>query len=186
MAKIGLKVEGIERITANFNNLERLLKSSRALLETAQDVRNIVVKRTLKGLDVDLNPFKPYSNTPLYVPLTHRPTPRGGRRLSKSGKPMKTVFYEGGYAEFSRAVKGEGKPNLFATGDMFRAFQVQKRQIRGTRAFILFTRRFPAIKAAANNARRTFVGLNKAKELPIVQQIFTRKVNAAIKKAKLA
>ena len=41
-------------------------------------MRGIIVDRTAEGLDADGNAFEPYSTTPLYIPLSARPVPRGG------------------------------------------------------------------------------------------------------------
>ena len=186
---LSVKVSGTGEVRASFKHFEKFLKDSKLVLQTAEEVVKIVKGRTLKGLDVNLRPFAPYSSDPLYMPLNHRPKPRGGRRNrirgKNAGKPMKTVFYEGGYAQFARETKGEGAPNLFATGDMFRAFQRQKTQVRGTRATIGFTRREAAAKAAGNNRKREFVGINIGQELPIIQRNFTRKLDAALRKAGL-
>jgi hypothetical protein len=186
---LSVKVTGAGEVRASFKEFEAFLKDSKLILQTAEEVRNVMVKRTLKGLDVNLRPFAPYSTDPLYMPVNHRPKPQGGRNTKKrgrdKGKPMKTVFYKNGYAQFSRETKGEGAPNLFATGDMFRAFQRQKQLVRGTRAFVLFTRRNSALKASGNNRKREFVGINTGQELPIIQRNFIRRLNSALRKAKL-
>jgi len=170
---IALNIEGLGELKADLRILKRTLQANNILSKIASDVRNMIVERTLRGVSADLVKFKPYSSKPLYMAKDHRPSPKGGRRRSLSGKPMKTVFYEGGYREFAASTKGNATPNLFATGDMFRAFQASGKG-DALKATIEFTRRFPALKAAANNVKRKFVGVHKGRELPLINRMFAR------------
>jgi len=183
MTTFEVKLIGIDSVRIDLQRLSALISRSNIVTEIANDIRDMVVERTFKGISAELSRFKRYSTQPIYIPLSRRPVPRGGRRRSLNGKPMKTAFYPGGYAQYARETKGSASPNLFATGDMFRAFQVQSKSSRGHRAFILFTRKFPALKAMANNAERAFVGVNEAKELPIIEKNFANKLAKLIRQA---
>lgn len=181
---IALNIEGLGKLKADLRVLKRTLQANNILAKIASQVRNMIVERTLRGVSAGLVKFKPYSTKPLYIPKDHRPSPKGGRRQSLSGKPMKTVFYEGGYQQFAASTKGSATPNLFATGDMFRAFQAASRG-NALQATIEFTRRFPALKAAANNVKRKFVGIHKGRELPLINRMFARMLFREIKKLDL-
>lgn len=175
---------GLTEIKADLKKLKSLLKRNQIVNRLAADARNLMVERTLRGKNVDFSPFKRYSAKPIYIAKSHRPSPQGGRRTRKgSGKPLKTVFYEGGYAEFVGATKATRAVNLFATGDMMRAFQ--PRRISDTRAAVEFTRRLPALKALANNAVRRFVGINTRRELPILERTFGKFVDEMLRRANL-
>lgn len=193
MADFRLRFDGLDQISHQFRRLDHFLRNNTIVLEVASDARNIVVKRTERGIDADFKKFKAYSAEPIYISKKHRPKPKGGRRtsqqgrkilksgkLSKRGRTMKTVFYEGGYAQFARETKGSDTVNLFATGSMFRAFQARSRSSK--RASVLFIRNNEALKAMANNAVRKFVGINFRKELPILQASYERRMRRELEK----
>jgi len=180
---MSVTIKGLTEAKADFKKIAAVLGSSSVLAGTMQDIRNMVVQRTLAGLDVDLKAFVPYSRERIYISLSHRPKPQGGRRQhQKTGRSLKTVAYDGGYAQFARETKGGEDPNLFATGDMLRSFQPSVRSAKGTRGIVHFTRLAAALKAIGNQSLRNFVGVNVDRELPLIQRSFDRRLKREIRK----
>lgn len=176
-----IRITGLSGIAADLKQLEGALRRSNAIFKAAADARNMIQQRNLSGRDMNGRPFKPYSTLPIYIDINSRPKPKGGRRRhEKTGKPMKRVFYEGGYAQFAAQTKGSVRPNLFASGDMMRAFQAQK--ISSKKAQVGFTRRHPAEKAIANSGKRPFVGLT-ARETDKINRIVGKIIDKEIRKA---
>lgn len=179
---IRIDTSEIEEVRNDFKKLYRILQRTNAIDKVAADARNIVVERSLRGKDVNRQPFVPYSEKPLYMAQDHRPKPKGGRRRSQDGRrKLKTVAYDGGYAEFARKTKRKKRVNLFASGDMFRSFQAQP--VSPLRAIVAFTRNNPALKALGNQQRREFVGIHEGKELQTLQKSFERIILTDIAKA---
>lgn len=177
-----IKITGLTEIRSDLSRVAVALKNEPIMLRVASDARNLIHQRTLSGRDIDLQPFKRYSDEPIYLPKDHRPRPKGGRRIRKRKGPgsnrLKTVAYDGGYAQFARETKGDDKVNLFASGAMFRSFQA--RQVSPTRAIVAFNSRLQANKALGNQKNRRFVGLNKSKEVPLLNKIAARMVTQTI------
>lgn len=181
--ELKFKIENTDLKNKQLNKLINFLRKERIVEKVATNALALIKSRTLAGVDVNYQTFVPYSTKPIYMPQNHRPRPQGGRRETKTGKKMKTVYYQGGYAEFAAATKKASHPNLFASGMMFKALRVKG---LGTfRAKVHFVRKHEAIKAAFNQRKRTFMGINKEKELPVLQGIFDKEIQRAIKKAGL-
>jgi len=171
MAEPGLRVKGLESVKVKLGRFSRELSHANLAFKMAANVRNFIVERSLRGQDVNLQPFKPYSQKPLYVPADFRPAPKGWTRRTKTG-----FFYEKGYAQLAAATKkGGGKVNLFATGDMFRALQPQK--ISDNHARVGFTRQKAALKALEVNAERKFMGFKTRRELDALSRLFSFEIN---------
>lgn len=177
MAELKVTFEGLTALRGDFDKLGKILQRENLVGKIAADARNIIQQRTLKGKDVNLNNFKPYSTRPIYIDLDHRPKPKGGAPT----KGKKSRFYEGGYRQFAAATKGSARPNLFASGAMFRAFQAMPKGRR--RSEIGFTTRRQAIKAVENQETRPFVGINRNIEEPKLQETFGKLVDIALRRA---
>lgn len=177
MAELSLKIEGLTQLRGDFGKLGRILNAENLVGKVAADARNIIQQRTLKGKDVEHHNFKPYSTKPIYIDKTHRPRPKGGEP-TRGGKSR---FYEGGYRQFAAATKGSARPNLFASGAMFRAFQVMPRGRR--RAELGFTQRRQAVKALENQETRTFIGIHRNIEEPKLQETFGKLLDRSLRKA---
>jgi len=154
--ELTFEIQGLRERMQQHRLFAEALRGSHVVGKLTADARNMVVERTLQGLDADGNPFKPYSSKPLYISAHHRPRPKGGQK-TKGGKSR---FFAGGYAEYRQATVGHQRPDLFASGDMFRAFQA--RELTPTKGIVHFIKTKEALKAVANDATRHFVGLSAA------------------------
>lgn len=179
-----IEITGLAELKADLKKLGRLLDKAPIVGRLAADARNIIVQRTLKGIDANGNKFAAYSKEPIYMTRTHRPRPHGGRRQSKTGtgRRLKTVAYDGGYAQFKREMAGHDTPDLFASGQMFRGFQAKT--INSRRAIVMFTNRAAAEKALGNTAKREFVGLREV-EVDKLQDRMDKHIDSLLKKLNL-
>ena len=83
----------------------RSLWTAKDTMRLAQNALASIKLRTSKGLDADEEPFKEYSDTPIYV------STRGARLKPKGGRPSRTgnsVFYEGGYQQYKEESRRRG------------------------------------------------------------------------------
>lgn len=182
--QVSLNITGLTEFRGDLRRLQQVLASENIIGRVAAVGRNIITERTLAGKDVDLRPFQPYSRKPYYRSTSERPKAKGGRRRHKrSGKPLATVVYDEGYAQFAANTKASGNPNLFATGSMHRAFQ--SRSITSRRAVISFLRKQEALKALGNARIRRMVGFHPRREVPRLAALFNRQLAAAMRKAGL-
>lgn len=89
------------------------------------------------GLDASGGPIDKYSTKPTYIPVDAGPIkvkplgkphgkPKRARSVyetgKKAGKPYKSRYYKGGYAEFKVKMRRTGKFRLFLFGNFNRAF----------------------------------------------------------------
>ena len=107
----------------------------RAMRRAAAEGVNRINKRTSKSLDVNNQPFKPYNK--VYDAFRRR-QPRAGE---------------------SKPVFPDSKVRLIFTGAMRKSLQYG---LRGEDGLIYFDSRTESNKAAMNNKRRQFFGLNKS------------------------
>ena len=111
--------------------------------------------RTGKGRSALGDGFAPYSTAPIYISrhtgTGRRLVPKGGRR-TKSGK---SVFYEGGYAQYRQLSTGSGVINLTLSGQLMRAIRVS--QVTASRAVVDIAP--GAAYGAAVNDKRRFMGI---------------------------
>jgi hypothetical protein len=131
----------------------------------ALDSIALIRERTVSGLDVNGQPFKPYSTKPIYIQNTRFPRPRGGQPAGKS------VFYQGGYKEYKELSREPGKVgprrnkkakgptaevDLTLTGLMLNSIQVTKVLSTG---YILEVIGKAGKYAGYVNVKREFMGL---------------------------
>lgn len=100
------------------------LLSEKLMWAIGQAVRATTVRLTSSGRDFRGKPFAKYSTNRMYVSPKHKPKPKGGRRKTRSGRPMKYTAYDGGYLEYRKAHGRSGKPDLQFTGNMLANFQI--------------------------------------------------------------
>ena len=79
-------------------NLPRGIWTAKDTKTIASNTLATVKRRTMKGISSKGNKFKKYSTTPLYVAFQGaRLKPKGGTRLSRTGK---SIYYAGGYQQY--------------------------------------------------------------------------------------
>lgn len=179
------EIKGLTEFNVKLDKLQSLLNNAHIAAQIAGDARAMIAGRTALGLDVDYDEFDAYSTKPYYRDPSLRPKGKGGRtkRLS-GGRKLKTLAYDDGYAEFARATKKDGFPNLFASGDMMRSMQASEKG-RGESALIHFTRKNPALKAMVNNSKRTFMGINPKLEEPKLIATADKLIKKTVRRAGL-
>ena len=166
--------------------------SDKAMDAIALEGIAIIKERTGQGEDVNGEPFVGYSTTPLYIPLKHRPAPRGGiktpqtrarvraynraigrvglqsstvKRAAKKLQAGKSMFFPGGYRQYRASISTT--VNLKANGDMFRALMARR---EGKNRILYFGgAAIENAKSVGNNEgnkftpRREFFGLGRIK-----------------------
>lgn len=153
-----VEIEGVEALVKKMKRLKGRIIEGRIPFLLAGDLRAMIEQRIKKGQGLR-GGFADYSTTPYYRSAKELPKGKGGRRVSKTGKKMKSIFYEGGYKQFAALTKGSSTPDLIASGEMLRAFQPQV--VDKNTARLMFTRQSQALKAAYANARRPFIGATR-------------------------
>ena len=163
-------IEGLAQFKANMNKVAESLENKQVIFKAAVEARNMIYLRTVQkhiGLE---GPFEKYSTTPYYRPKKMRPVGKGGRRKHiKTGRPLKSVFYQGGYRQFAALTKGSSRVNLSATNMMFNSMQAI--MMGPLESAVAFTRRSEAQKAWIVNQRRPFFGLTPEEAQRIERQI---------------
>ena len=139
----------------------RSLWTAKDTMRLAQNALASIKLRTSKGLDADEEPFKEYSETPIYV------STRGARLKPKGGRPSRTgnsVFYEGGYQQYkeeSRSRSGEGgesaEVDLVLSGNMMNNLVVKE----ATENMFIIGLTSKAQYGYYVNEERRFLGLSK-------------------------
>jgi hypothetical protein len=172
-----IKIDGGKLLIEKFEKFAKSLQKGKIPFLLASDLRNMIEKRSLQGKGLKKK-FEAYSSTPYWRSRKLRPVGKGGR----PSKTARSIFYKGGYRDFAAATKGHTRPNLFASGQMFRAMQAMP--VNDNEAKIIFTRDAEAKKAIINNQTREFWGANK-KEQQILTNSFTAIVSKMVKEAKL-
>jgi hypothetical protein len=111
-------------------NLPNLNLTQPVMTAIAQDILAIIKIRIYKGLDYNLNKFRPYSNKPIYISYKSttykRLKPKGGIKKPNS------MFFVGGYAEYkeksrkrSSSIEGQtASVDLTLSGMMLQNFAV--------------------------------------------------------------
>jgi hypothetical protein len=124
----------------------------RPIAELAGKGRALIIARTQAGKDADGAAFQEYSRKTYYAPIKDGqrpagyPKPSGGRtEHARTGKPLETVAYDGGYGEYKRGIGRSGKVDLTVSGQMLNAiaFRVQSAKV----AELYFSSREEAAKA---------------------------------------
>lgn len=152
--------------------------------DIGQAVRATVYHLTSQGKDYRGKAFARYSTKRMYVPLDHKPKPKGGRRKHlKTGRPLKTVAYDLGYRQYRVAHGRSTKPDLQFTGKMLSAFQIVK--VSQNRVKLGFVNKQEEAKAIGNitgirgrrqrrkNPRR-FIGIGSDHEAAIFHILAAR------------
>lgn len=146
----------------------------------ANDVRAVIVRRTLRGVSATGRPFKPYSTRPMTVSLSSgvalRLWPRGGEK-SESGD---SVHYEGGYAEYKRESRqytgseegATAEVDLTLSGQMLRGIHVAMATDKGA---VLQTGDSSADYAWAVQDVRPFMGIAPS-ERELVERLLAAQV----------
>ncbi len=164
---MGVKIENTEIVVKKIKNVFSAAKLKKLIYETAADLRNMIHERSMEGRGLK-GGFKSYSTKPYYRPRDIRPAAKGGRRKHiKTGQPLKTVFYEGGYRQFAALTKGNTVPNLSASGAMFRDMQAQAAERLS--ALVGFDKEAESFKAFINNEIRPFFGATKKEEKELLK-----------------
>ena len=110
-------------------NLPRSLWTAEDSMRLASNTLAQIKIRTGKGVDANGQPFKDYSQKPIYV------AKKGARLAPKGGRPSRTgksVFYQDGYAQYkqeSRKRPSAGQSaevDLVLSGNMLNNFVVQE------------------------------------------------------------
>lgn len=154
---ISFDITGLKELISDTRRVQQALKDTKIIGQLSADARTMNVQNVLNSNDADGGSFPDYSTKPLYMARTHRPRPHGGRRQSVTGKRLKSVFYEGGYAQFRRETVGNDRVDLHATMNMMRAFQAK--QLTGFKGIVHFIKNAEAKKAAALQKKYNFIGL---------------------------
>ena len=87
-------------------NLPRSLWTAKDSLGLASNTLAQIKIRTGKGVDANGQPFKDYSQKPIYV------AQKGARLSPKGGRPSRTgqsVYYAGGYEQYKEDSRGRGR-----------------------------------------------------------------------------
>ena len=110
----------------------------------------LIQTRTVAGLGAGNKPFKPYSKKRYYAPIENRPPgyekPSGGRDTHLlTGKPLKSMAYDGGYGEYKAAYGLGSKPTLSVSGKMLGAISIA--EVSAKVAVLYFAGREEAAKA---------------------------------------
>lgn len=92
-------------------NFPKQLWTKKDTMKLAMNTLASIKLRTSKGLDADEQPFKDYSENPIYISLDKgtgaRLKPKGGR-LSRTGQSM---FFKDGYKEYKDKSRKRGRRN---------------------------------------------------------------------------
>jgi len=172
-----IKIEGGKLLIDRISKFAKTLNDGKIPFVLASDLRNMIEKRSLSETSLK-NKFRAYSTTPYWRTKKLRPVGKGGRP-SKTGR---SIFYKGGYRDFAAATKGGTTPNLFASGQMFRAMQAQP--VNNAEAKIIFIRDAEAKKAIINNQTREFWGAKKEEQKKL-RDNFAQMVKNALRESNL-
>lgn len=156
------------KITVKVTGMPNAFTDREAMAEIGDAVKVLIVRRTLSGKDAAGAAFKAYSTRPISIPTgSGRPLAPKGGALSADGKSM---FFEGGYAEYKRRSRGPGQRpsvpspaastgevDLVLSGDLMRSIKV----LPPTKSdeVVVRTDSSTAAYAGPVNALREFMGL---------------------------
>jgi len=139
-------------------NLPRSLWTAEDSLKLASNTLAQIKIRTGKGVDANGQPFKDYSQNPIYVAKKGaRLAPKGGRK-SRTGK---SVYYSKGYAEYKQKSRRRGRGgesanvDLVLSGNMLNNFVVTEATKNGFKIGLTENAQY----GYAVNEKREFIGL---------------------------
>jgi hypothetical protein len=139
-------------------NLPRSLWTAEDSMKLASNTLAQVKIRTGKGVDVNGQPFKEYSQKPIYISKRGaRLAPKGGR-LSRTGR---SIYYKKGYAQYKEESRRRGRGgesasvDLVLSGNMLNNFVVLEATNKGFRLGLTKQAQY----GYAVNEKREFIGL---------------------------
>jgi hypothetical protein len=144
-----LSIRVKDTVSHKLKKLEQQSRSTRTMTEVASTVKSLIVQRTLAGRDIYGRPFTAYSTKPAYISIENRPPgypkPKGGR-TSRTGKSM---YFEGGYAEYKAGLGRGIRPQLSVSESMLH--DIRSRVLSHDRAILFYQGRLSAAKAATHH-----------------------------------
>jgi hypothetical protein len=151
-------------------NLPRSLWTAEDSLRLASNTLAQIKIRTGKGVDADGQPFKDYSQKPIYIAKRGaRLAPKGGR-LSRTGR---SVYYQKGYAQYKEESRRRGRGgesasvDLVLSGNMLNNFVV----LEATKDRFRLGLTKQAQYGYAVNEKREFIGLTPGEVQVIVKAV---------------
>jgi len=158
--------DNIDEISARLDRVQERVEAfiPRLLWLIGGKAHNAILFRSLRGVDLDGNPYKPYSTRPLYI--TDSPYVDGNG------------YWPGGYEQYKAAM---GKKDWHVlTGEMMGSLALH--EVSRSLVVLQFATQEARIKALENQRRRSFVGLTD-KEVDGIAQYATREVAEVIRDA---
>jgi hypothetical protein len=153
----------------------------------------LIQARTVQGIGAGNRPFTPYSKKTYYAPVERRPPgykkPTGGRtEHAVTGKPLKTVAYDGGYGQYKAAYGLGSRPTLSVSNKMLAAISIA--EVSAKTAILYFHGREEAAKAHGHHfgttvPKREFFDLSDFKNRKELQTELVKQVRQMAKKARL-
>ena len=167
--------------------------SRRLVFILARKGKALIQTRTTLGLDSSGKPFTAYSTKKYYAPKERRPPgypkPSGGRDTREgSGKDMKTMVFDTGYAGYKSGIGRGSKPQLNVSGKMLGAISIA--EVSPKVAVLYFAGREEAAKAHGHHfgtvvPKRPFFDLDSFKNRKEMNDELLRLVVIMAQKAKL-
>lgn len=165
----------------------------RVVVNLAGVGRTVIQTRTLKGIGSGGKAFAPYSTKPYYAPIDRRPPgykkPTGGRTTSlRTGKPMKSAYFEGGYGQYHAAQGFGSKVTLSNSNKMLASIQIAASS--PVVATLFFAGREEAAKAhghefGTTTTKRPFFDLSDFVSIKALESEFLDSVRDMAKRAKI-
>lgn len=156
--KSNIEIVGVDVLLKAFKALQKNIAEGQIPFMLAGDLKILILNRLKKGMGV-FEKFEPYGTEPYYRDKSQRPIGKGGRRKTRTGKTMATIYYEGGYKQFAAATKGSSTVNLIASGAMIR--DMQAAVVNSNTARIVFNQQREALKALQlTRIKGAFMGAN--------------------------
>ncbi len=153
----------------------------------------LIQARTAEGLGTGNRPFAGYSTKRYYAPIAKRtpgyPKPSGGRDAHiRTGKPLKTMVFDSGYAGYKSGIGRGSAPQLSVSGKMLGAISIA--EVHARTAILYFAGREEAAKAHGHHfgttvPKREFFDLSDYKNQEEMEDELVRQVRRMAKKAKL-
>jgi len=166
-----IKIVGVDVLLNTLKKLQGKVKEGKIPYLLASDLKVMIVERLKRGLGT-FSAFDDYSTEPYYRDKTLRPAGKGGRRTTKKGRAMNTIFYAGGYKEFVNATKTSNNVTLLASGAMLR--DMQAKVVNSSAARLVFNQQKQAQKALQlRNIKGDFMGANPLQQKKLSQRLIT-------------
>ena len=160
-----------DEITPALKEVQDFLKSPN-MMDVGNAAKGVIVARTGRGESLEGGSFPAYSTEPFYASIERRPpgypAPSGGRTTAKrGGRKLKSVYYEGGWAQYKAAMGFGETPQLSVSHSMFTDIQVLT---AGTHKVMLFWGdRLSANKAhGLHHGKFPFFGLQESERADLL------------------